>query len=69
MTGRSSQNAPTRHSIPHLPRNHRAVICLLLAFGILAAACMAVGYFPDSELGRTLNDHLGQLADPNSWIP
>ena len=69
MTGRSSQNAPARHPHPRRLRNRGAVISLLLAFVFVVAASMAVDAFPDSELGRTLNHHLSQLADPHSWIP
>ena len=69
MTGPRSQNAPTRHPDPPPPRGCRAVMSLLLAFAILVAAGMAVSYFPGSELGRMLNHHLSQLADPRAWIP
>ena len=69
MAGRSSQNAPARHPNPHAARRRQALVCPLLGFAFLLAACAAVDHFLDSELGRTLNSHLSEFADPHSWIP
>ena len=36
---------------------------------VLGAVSLAVDYVPGSELGRSIDAHLTQLADPRSWIP
>ncbi len=69
MAGRSSQNAQARHRQPRAARRHPTLIPLLAGFAFLLAIDMAVDYFIDSKLGRILNSHLTQLADPQSWIP
>jgi hypothetical protein len=39
------------------------------AIAFLAAAWIAIDTIGGSELARTIDAHLTQLADPRSWIP
>ncbi len=68
MTGRTSQNTRTR--APRAPgeRRRRSLLPLVTGTAFLAALFMAVTWFPASELGRTIDANLTQLANPESWI-
>ena len=68
MTGRTSHKPPTRDPGATGIRRRHTVLSLITGLAILAAVFMAVDYFPDTELGRTIDAHLTQLANPESWI-
>lgn len=63
MTGHTSHNDPTRGG-----RRRRALLSLATGLAFVAALAVAVASFPRTEVGRTLDAHLSQLADPQSWI-
>jgi hypothetical protein len=42
---------------------------VLAGLAFLVAVIVAVDRFPDTPLGRTIDLHLSQLADPQSWTP
>ena len=69
MTGRTSQNTRTRDPREAGECRRRALLSLVTGIAFLAALLMAVTWFPASELGRTIDAHLAQLANPESWIP
>lgn len=69
MTGHTSQNTPPRNSAAPVTRTRRALVCTLAALAFMAVALLAVDRVPDTHLGRTIDLHLSQLADPHSWIP
>jgi len=68
MSGPTSHIAPTRDSRCAARRWRRR---LSLAFGaaFLGSLFLFVEHFPESRLGRTIDAHLSQLADPASWTP
>jgi len=68
MTGRTSQNPLSRDPHATGQRRHRTLLSLLTGTAFLAALFMAVNWFSASELGRAIDAHLTQLADPESWI-
>ena len=68
MTGHTSHNALPRDPSIAGARSRYGVLYLLSGFVFVAAALLAVDKFPDTELGRTIDAHLTQLADPESWI-
>ena len=68
MTGRTSQNTPTRDPRAAGERRHRTLLSLVTGGAFLAALLMAVIWFPASEMGRTIDAHLTRLANPESWI-
>ena len=68
MTGHTSHNALPRDPGSAGTRSRYAALCLLSGLVLVAAALLAVDKFPDTELGRTIDAHLTQLADPESWI-
>ncbi len=68
MTGRTSQIPPTRDPGATGMRRRHAVLCLVTGLAILVAGFLALEHFPDTELGRAIDAHLTQLADPESWI-
>ncbi len=69
MAERTSQKAPTRDPRATGIRRRQTVLSLVTVLAFLAAVFMAVEHFPDTELGRSIDAHLTQLADPESWIP
>ena len=69
MTGRTSQNTRTCGPRTAGRGSRRALLSLVTGAAFLAALFMAVTWFPASELGRTIDAHLAQLANPESWIP
>jgi hypothetical protein len=68
MTGHTSHNAPPRGPSSAGTRSRYGVLCLLSGLVFVAAVLLAVDKFPDTEMGRTIEAHLTQLADPESWI-
>ncbi len=68
MTGRTSQNTRTRDPRTTGERRRRTLLSLVTGTAFLAALFMAVAWFPASELGQTIDAHLAQLANPESWI-
>jgi len=68
MTGPTSHITPTREPRSYDRRWRRR---LSLAFGaaFLGALFLFVEHFPESRLGRTIDAHLSQLANPASWTP
>ncbi len=68
MTGRTSQNTRTRDPRAAGERRRRTLLSLVTSIAFLAALLMAVTWFPASEPGRTIDAHLTQLANPESWI-
>ena len=68
MTGHTSHNALPRDPGSAETGSRYGLLCLLSALVFVAAALLAVDKFPDTELGRTIDAHLTQLADPESWI-
>jgi hypothetical protein len=68
MTRRTSQNTRTREPCAAGERRHPTLLSLITGTAFLAALFMAVIWYPASELGRTVDAHLTQLADPGSWI-
>jgi hypothetical protein len=64
MTGHTSHIDPTRRG-----KHRRALLSLVTTLAFLATLAVAVARFPHTELGRVLDTHLTQLADPRSWIP
>ena len=68
MTGRTSQNTRTRDPRAAAERRGRALLSLVTGIAFLTALLMAVTWFPASELGRIIDAHLSQLANPESWI-
>ena len=63
MTGHASHNGPIRAG-----RHRRALLSLTTGLAFVAALAIAVASFPRTEVGRTLDAHLSQLADPQSWV-
>ncbi len=68
MTGRTSQNTRTRDPRAAAERRGRTVLSPVTGIAFLTALLMAVTWFPASELGRIIDAHLSQLANPESWI-
>ncbi len=68
MTGRTSQNTPTRDPCGAGERRRRTLLSLITGGAFLAALFMAVTWFPASQVGRTIDTHLTRLANPASWI-
>jgi hypothetical protein len=69
MGGHSSQNALPRHPCPVRSRRHRILVCLLTGLAFLACLLLALDRIPDTALGRSIHNHLHQLADPAAWTP
>lgn len=69
MGGPTSQNTPTRQAPPRGNRGRRIAVSVAGTIAFLAAAWMAIDTIDGSELARTIDAHLTQLADPRSWIP
>ncbi len=67
MTGHTSHNALPRDPSGAGTRSRYGVLCLLSGLVFVATVLLAVDKFPDTELGRTIDAHLTQLADPQSW--
>ena len=68
MTGPTSHIARPRNS--HLnPRPWHRQLSWVFGAVFLGALFLLVEHFPDSQLGRTIEAHLSQLADPESWTP
>ncbi len=68
MTGRTSQNTCTREPRAAGERRHPTLLSLITGTAFLAVLFTAVIWYPASELGRIVDAHLTQLADPGSWI-
>ncbi len=68
MTGRTSQNTRTREPRAAGERRRRTLLSLITGTAFLAVLFTAVIWYPASELGRTVDAHFTQLADPESWI-
>lgn len=67
MSGHTSHNALPRGPSSTETRSRYGVLCLLSGLVFVAAVLLAVDKFPDTELGQTIDAHLTQLADPQSW--
>ena len=68
MTEPTSHIAPTRGSHADGGR-WRLQLSLIFGAAFLVALLLFAQHIPHSRLGRTIDAHLGQLADPASWTP
>jgi len=69
MSGHTSQNVLPRPAGRWPTRRRRTLTSVLAGLAFLVAVIVAVDRFPDTPLGRTIDLHLSQLADPQSWTP